>query len=65
MSNNRLSPYEIARNALIPEAKATADKKCGLTEDNSKVGKADWSAKWTRCFMSEMDRLARIRGVVT
>jgi len=47
--------YEVKRNALIPEAKAYADKKVP-------TGKKD-AALWNQAFLGEMTKLAVKHGL--
>jgi hypothetical protein len=56
--------YEIARNKLIPEAEAYANKahRTRFPGGNERA-RAAWFAKWNRAFMTKMDELAKERGL--
>ena len=51
-----MTPYETARNRLIPHATRHADKTCGKKPWADKV---EWAVKWNRAFLAEMTRLAK------
>ena len=49
--------YETARNRLIPLAEQKANREHG---DTPKLGTRDkWVKAWNRCYLGEMDRLAK------
>jgi len=50
------TPYQAARDALIPLAEAHA---------NSITSRKDHGVQWSLLFFAEMDRLAREKGLVT
>jgi hypothetical protein len=55
--------YEVDRNRLIPLACSKADIEVGCVK--SKTGLAqDWRNQWDQVYFREMDRLARLHGVV-
>ena len=54
--------YTDRRNALTPDAKKHADKIIGLDKLPGEDREV-WAARWSGCFCSEMDRLARAAGL--
>ena len=61
--------YVIARNKLIPLATRKANMTCGKEKPigyDFQIGKVqgDWANDWNRCFLEEMDRLAKEIGLV-
>lgn len=51
-----MTPYETARNRLIPHATRHADKTCGKKPWANKV---EWAIKWNQAYLAEMDRLVK------
>jgi len=49
--------YEIARNALIPDAEAYADKITGIAPNSSEKAYKDWEKLWNLTFHSKMNQL--------
>jgi len=51
-----MTPYETARNRLIPHATRHADKAVGKKPWRNRV---KWAKQWNRIYLAEMDRLAK------
>jgi len=56
--------YQFHRNQLIPFAEKHANKVEGSKPEHRYL-LPDWSKKWSRTFLMEMDRLAKVEGLVT
>ena len=56
--------YVAARNKLIPEAEATANKVAGPKPEKDGPARESWVTTWNRTFHSTMDALARQAGLV-
>ena len=54
--------YETDRNRLIPLAASKADSEVGPNKGHN-IGQ-DWRNRWDQVYFAEMDRLARLHGVV-
>ena len=56
-----MTPYETARNRLIPHATRHADNVAGKKPWK---GRAKWEKRWNRIYLAEMTRLVKFTRIV-
>ena len=56
-----MTPYETARNRLIPHATRHTDKVAGK---KPWTDKDTWAIKWNRVYLAEMDRLVKFTRIM-